>query len=933
MALKKINMKKEEKRLFLLDAMALIYRAYFALNRNPRINSKGMNTSAIFGFTNTLYDVLKNEKPTYLGVAFDSFAPTLRHEDFTDYKANREELPEDIALSIPYIKQIIEGFNIPIIEMEGYEADDIIGTLAKRAEKKGFTTYMMTPDKDFGQLVSENIFLYKPSYRGSGVDVLGVEEICEKFGIRYPEQVIDLLGLWGDTSDNIPGVPGVGQKTASKLLQDFDSVEDLIKNQDKIEKENLRKKIVENAEQARMSRQLATIITDVPVDFEPDKLKISAPDVKKLKELFDELEFKAFARRFFGDMNQGSGQQPDLFSGLSQEEQDYAAPADSYKTIENTEHQYHLADSQEKRKKLIDELKAAGEFCFDTETTGLNVPSEELIGLSFAVKPAEATYVPLPEDEKECRKLLKEFNPVFTNDKILKIGQNLKFDNSMLKWYDIEVKGPFFDTMLAHYLIEPEQRHNMDYLAETYLNYRPVSYESLAGKKGKNQKTLKQIDPQKLKDYAAEDADITLQLKRVFAPLLKENNVEKLFNEIEIPLIQVLADMEAAGVKLDTDAVQEISQKLSEDVRRLEDKIYEQAGEKFNIASTRKLGQILFEKIKVTDKPKLTKTKQYSTSEDVLRKLKDKHPIIGDILDWRQITKLKNTYVDTLPDLINPTTGRIHTSFNQTVTATGRLSSTNPNLQNIPIRTERGREIRKAFVPRDDRHILLAADYSQIELRIMAELSGDENLLEAFKNGQDIHAATASKIYGVSLEEVTKDMRRKAKTANFGIIYGISAFGLSERLEIPRKEAAEIINTYFEQYPAVKKYMDNNIAFAQEHGYVETIMKRRRYLKDIYSNNSVVRAVAERNAINAPIQGSSADMIKIAMINIFEEFKKQDLKSRMILQVHDELVFDVVKEELDTIRQIAEDKMKNAINLQVPIIVEMDTGSNWLEAH
>jgi len=926
-------MSKDNKRLFLLDAMALIYRAYFALSRNPRINSKGMNTSAILGFTNTLYDVLKNENPTYLGVAFDSFAPTVRHEDFTDYKANREELPEDIAQSLPYIRQIIEGFNIPIIAKEGYEADDIIGTLAKEAEKQNFTTYMMTSDKDFGQLVSDKIYLYKPSYRGSGVEILGEKEVCEKYGVRYPEQIIDLLGLWGDTSDNIPGVPGVGQKTASKLLQDFDTVEDLIQNPEKIDKESIRKKIEENAEQARMSRQLARIITDAPVDFEPEKLKISAPDVQKLKELFDELEFKAFARRFFGDINEKQDKQPDLFSGLQDEQVEQVKQQDEYNTLENTDHKYELADTKEKRAELIKKLEKAKEFCFDTETTGLDVTREEIIGVSFSMKPGEATFVPLPEEEQQCRDILQEFKPVFTIDNIMKIGQNLKFDNSMLKWYGIEVVGPFFDTMLAHYLIEPEQRHNMDYLAETLLNYKPVSFESLAGKKGKKQKTLKQVDPDKLKDYAAEDADITLQLKHVLEPRLKDNNVIKLFSDIEIPLIEVLAEMEAAGVKLDKEAVSEISQKLAKDLQDIQEKIYEQAGEQFNIASTRTLGQILFEKLKVTDKPRLTKTKQYSTSEDYLRKLKDKHPIIGDILEWRQVAKLKNTYVDTLPDLINPKTGRVHTSFNQTVTATGRLSSTNPNLQNIPIRTERGREIRKAFVPRDENHVLLAADYSQIELRIMAELSGDKNLLDAFKKGEDIHASTASRIYGIPMEEVTKDMRRKAKTANFGIIYGISAFGLSERLEIPRKEAANIINTYFEQYPAVKKYMDDSIAFAQEHGYVETIMKRRRYLKDIYSNNSVVRGVAERNAINAPIQGSSADMIKIAMINIFDEFKKQNIKTRMILQVHDELVFDALKEELDQVKTIVEDKMKNAMKLSVPILVEMDTGNDWLEAH
>lgn len=926
-------MSKDEKRLFLLDAMALIYRAYFALNRNPRINSKGLNTSAILGFTNTLYDVLKNENPTYIGVAFDSYAPTLRHGDYADYKANREDLPEDIALSIPYIKEIIKGFNIPIIEKEGYEADDIIGTLAKRAEQEGFKTYMMTPDKDFGQLVSDNIFMYKPSYKGSGVNILGIEEVKKKFNLRFPEQVIDMLGLWGDSSDNIPGVPGIGEKTASQLLQQFDNLEEMIAHPEKIEKERLRKKIEEHAEQAKMSKQLATIIVDAPVDFEPEQLQMSEPDITKLKSIFDDLEFKNFTQRLFGDVKKSGGEQPDLFSGLDKEEVKEATEQTDIKTLENTSHDYQLTDTKEKRQKLIKKLLKADEFCFDTETTGLDVTSDELIGIAFASEKGKAFYVPLPQKREEAQEILQEFEEVFSHPKILKTGQNLKFDNSILKWYHTEVKGPYFDTMLAHYLIEPEQRHSMDYLAETYLKYKPVSYESLTGKKGKNQKTLKQVDPQKLKDYAAEDADITLQLKKVFEPLLKQNNVMNLYQDIELPLVEVLADMEAAGVKLNTNAIEEISGKLAEDIAQIQQKIYDQAGEEFNIGSPKQLGVVLYEKIKVTDKPKLTKTKQYSTSEDVLRKMADKHPVIRDILEYRQLTKLKSTYVDALPGLINPKTGRIHTSYNQTVTATGRLSSTNPNLQNIPIRTERGREIRKAFVPRDENHVLLAADYSQIELRIMASLSGDENLIEAFNNGLDIHAATASRIYGVELEKVTRDMRRKAKTANFGIIYGISAFGLSERLEIPRKEAGEIIKTYFEQYPAVKQYMDESINFAKEHGYVETLMKRRRYLRDIHSGNSVVRGVAERNAINAPIQGSSADMIKIAMIRIYETLKQRELKSKMILQVHDELVFDVPTDEVEAISKMVEEKMKNAMELKVPVVVDLNTGNNWLEAH
>lgn len=923
-------MSTSKQKLFLLDAMALIYRAYFALNRNPRINSKGLNTSAILGFTNTLFDVLKNENPEYIGVAFDMHAPTLRHESFAEYKANREEIPEDIAKSIPIIKEIIKGFNIPILEKAGYEADDLIGTLAKKAEKEGFVTYMMTPDKDYGQLVSENIFMYRPSYRGSGVDILGIEEINEKFNIRFPEQVIDLLGLWGDASDNIPGVPGIGEKTASTLLQQFDTLEEMIENPEKIEKERIRKKIIDHTEQAKMSKQLATIILDAPVDFDAEALKRSEPDITILTALFDELEFRTMAKRMFGDMQKPKPTQPDLFSGF---EVETTKEVSSHHTIENTTHQYHLIDTPEKRKQLIEKLAATDAFCYDTETTGLQTTTDELIGIAFAITKGEAYYVNLPQNVVEAKSIVQEFKAVFENDSSLKIGQNLKFDNSIMKWYDVQVAEPFFDTMLAHYLIEPEQKHSLDYLAETYLHYKTISYESLVGKKGKNQKTLRNVDIEKVVEYAAEDADITLQLKEILEPLLKESNVERLYQDIEIPLIDVLSEMEANGVKLNTEAIKEISGKLAEDIIALKQKIYAQAGEEFNISSPKQLGVILYEKIKVTDKPKLTKTKQYSTSEEVLRKLASRSPIIADVLEYRQLTKLKSTYVDALPDLISTATNRIHTSYNQMVTATGRLSSTNPNLQNIPIRTERGREIRKAFVPRDENHMLLAADYSQIELRIMAALSGDEGLIEAFRKGLDIHTATAAKINHVPVEEVDSDMRRKAKTANFGIIYGISAFGLSERLNIARKEASELIKTYFEQYPMVKKYMDESVAFAKEHGYVETIMKRRRYLRDIQSGNAVVRGVAERNAINAPIQGSSADMIKIAMINIHRAIKNQNLKSKMILQVHDELVFDTPQEEVEQLTKLVVGEMKNAMELTVPIVVDHNTGTNWLEAH
>lgn len=920
-------------KLFLLDAMALIYRAFFALNKNPRISSKGLNTSAILGFTNTLYEVLKKEKPAYIGVAFDSMAPTQRHIDFTDYKANREKMPDDLAASIPYIKQIIEAFRIPILIMDGYEADDIIGTLAKQAEKDGFVTYMMTPDKDFGQLVSDHIYMYKPAKSGEDAQIWGPKEVCERYGISKPEQMIDILGLWGDASDNIPGVPGIGEKTAAKLISEYGSIEKLLESTADLkgkQKENL-----ENfADQARQSRQLATIITDVPIAFEAEKLKLESPDMEKLQELFEELEFRTFTRRMMQDAQQqaAADKQDDLFSQLDPDELS-AMQSDEKQTIETVAHDYVLVQKIDDLKQLAQELSKQKSFCFDTETTAVDAHNAELVGLSFAIKPHHAWYVPMPENYHECQQKLEVFREVFENEKTEKTGQNLKYDISVLRWYDIEVKGPLFDTMIAHYLIEPDQRHNMNVLAETYLNYSPVSIESLIGKKGKNQGSMRDVAPEKVKEYAAEDADITLQLRQKLEPELEKQGVRRIFDEIEMPLVRVLAAMEAEGVKVDGDNLQQISELMGKEILELEKTIYDAAGKQFNIASPKQLGEVLFDHLGLQHKAKKTKTGQYATSEDVLSKIQKAHPIIPMILDYRSLTKLKSTYIDSLPTLINPRDGRIHTSYNQAVAATGRLSSNNPNLQNIPIRTDRGREIRKAFVPRNKDFTLLAADYSQIELRIIAHLSKDEGMMEAFKKGLDIHTATASRVYGVDLEDVTKEMRRNAKTVNFGIIYGISAFGLSERLDIPRGEAADIIKSYFEQYPGIKAYMNDQIAFARKNGYVETMLGRRRYLRDINVSNSVVRGFAERNAINAPIQGSSADMIKLAMIRIQQELEKKKLQSKMILQVHDELVFDALKSELDVLRPLIEEAMKNALPLDVPLEVEMNTGNNWLEAH
>ncbi|MBU2650907.1 MAG: DNA polymerase I [Bacteroidetes bacterium] len=921
----------ENKKLFLLDAMALIYRAYFALNKNPRISSKGQNTSAILGFANSLYDVLKNENPTHIGVAFDTFAPTVRTAEFTEYKANREAMPEDIASALPYIDKLIQGFNIPILAVDGYEADDVIGTLAKKAEAAGFQVYMVTPDKDFGQLVSENIRMYKPPRMGNKAEILGVKEICEKYGIERPEQFIDILGLWGDASDNIPGVPNVGEKTAIKLVKEFGSVEELLRNTGRLSGK-LKENVEQYAEQALISKQLATIILDVPVEFDEKSLKRKDPDAKALKALFEELEFRTFASRLFTDLRieaESRAGQADLFSDLSPEESGLES---SFTGIRDTKHRYILVEKPEERQTLLGELKYSGGFCFDTESTGLDVYRAELVGISFCMQPGTAYFLILPEEKDEVLRILEEYKPLFEDSEIEKTGQNLKYDISLLKQYGVETRGFLFDTMLAHYLIEPDLRHNMNFMAETYLGYRPVPIEELIGKKGKGQSSMREVERSLLRDYACEDADITLQLRNVFEPMLQTSGAMKLFREVEVPLIPVLADMEAEGVRLDTAALNEFSGELQKEIEATEYQIYELAGSSFNISSPKQLGEILFDRLNIADNPKKTKTKQYSTGEEILSKLVTRHPIVQLILDYRSLTKLKSTYVDTLPSMTDEN-GRIHTSFNQAVAATGRLSSNNPNLQNIPIRTEKGREIRKAFVPRDENHVLLAADYSQIELRIIAELSGDTAMMETFQRGEDIHTATAARVYGVSLSEVTQEMRRNAKTVNFGIVYGISAFGLSERLAIPRREAGDIIDQYFRKYPGIKNYMNDTIAFARENGYVSTILGRRRYLRDINSNNATVRGFAERNAINAPIQGSSADMIKIAMIRIHQAIQDEKLQARMILQVHDELVFDTPLGEVERVTELTERLMKTAIPMKVPVEVEINTGRNWLEAH
>lgn len=932
-------------KLFLLDAFALIYRAHFALSKSPRFTSNGLNTSAIMGFTNTLLEVLKKEKPTHIAVVFDTAAPTERHTTFSAYKAHRQAMPEDIAAAIPYIKRLIEGFNIPIIFSDGYEADDVIGTLAKKAEKEGFTVYCMTPDKDFAQLVSENIFIYKPARMGNGMEILGVKEVLEKWEVAEVTQVIDILGLWGDAVDNIPGIPGVGEKTAKQLTRQYGSIENIIANSHEL-KGKMRENVENFAEQGLVSKKLATILLDVPIDLDEQALRIEEPNRAILEQLFAELEFRTIGKRVFGeeytitDFKPAKGTQMDLFSNHSAEpqtEETLTKPAinviETSKNIANTPHIYHLVNTLAEIEKLAKHLSQQRAFCFDVETTCIDANNCELVGISFAIMPGEAWYVPMPADQQESNARVQLFKSLLENERIVKIAQNIKYDMLVLTWYGVQVRGELFDTMLAHYLLNPDGRHNMDLLSETFLGYSPLSITSLIGPKGKKQGNMRDVELDKIKEYAAEDADITLQLKKVFEPMLKEAGADKLAREIENPLVYVLSEMEYEGVKIDQQALNDYSIVLNEEIKALEKNIYEKAGVKFNIASPKQLGDVLFDKLQLDPKAKKTKTGQYQTGEDVLLGLANKSDIVQNILDFRQLQKLKSTYVDALPLMINKKTGRVHTSYNQAVAATGRLSSNNPNLQNIPIRSDRGREVRKAFIPRDENHVLLSADYSQIELRLIAEISGDETMIDAFKQNLDIHTATAAKVYGVPLEEVTAAQRRNAKAVNFGIIYGQSPFGLSQSLGIPRREATAMIESYFTQYPKIKQYMSDTIRFAQEKGYVETIMGRRRYLRDINSANATIRGFAERNAINAPIQGSAADMIKIAMIRIHQDIKDQKLQAKMTMQVHDELVFDVPKSEVDILKKIVQDRMQHAIKINVPIVVETGVGNNWLEAH
>lgn len=921
-------------KLFLIDAYALIYRSYYAFIKNPRINSKGVNTSAIFGFINTLEDVLKREQPTHIAVAFDPKGPTFRHEAFEQYKAQREETPEVIRQSVPVIKEVIQAYHIPILEVPYYEADDVIGTVAKQAAANGFEVYMMTPDKDYGQLVADHIYMYRPKF-GGDYEVLGVSEVLEKYQLQSTEQVIDLLGLMGDTADNIPGCPGVGEKTAQKMLAEFGSIENLLANTDKL-KGAQKKKVEENVEQIRFSKFLATIKTDVPITFDAELCKRVAPDEDRLVELYTELEFKTFINRLKGESSVvSSSKEPkaavqyDLFATEPVVESEVSSLAD----INTMPHSYYLADTAEKQIALCEQLLQEKSFAFDTETEGLDPLTAGLVGMSFAIREQEAWYVPVPANREEATDIVFRLAPALQHPEIEKVGQNIKFDILALRKYGVRVKGPLFDTMLAHYLLNPELRHGMDYLAETYLKYKTVPIEDLIGPKGKKQASMRTVPIEQIKEYAAEDADVTLRLKHYFAPLLKQEGLESLFFEMEMPLIYVLAEMEATGVKLDTNALKQSSEVLSQQLTALEESIYDLAGQSFNINSTKQVGEILFDKLKLDEKAKKTKTGGYSTSEEVLEKIRGKHPIVDKLLEYRGIKKLLSTYIDALPALIHPETGKIHTSFNQAVTATGRLSSTNPNLQNIPVRDELGREIRKAFIADDDDCIFFSADYSQIELRLMAHLSNDPHMVEAFCSGADIHAATAAKIYGIPVEEVTSDMRRKAKTANFGIIYGISVFGLAERLSIPRAESKELIDGYFQTYPRIKEYMEESIRVAKEKGYVETLFKRKRFLPDINSHNAIVRGYAERNAINAPIQGSAADIIKLAMIRIHQRFEAEHLKSRMILQVHDELNFNVRKEEFDRVKEIVLGCMEHVLQLRVPLIADCGEGKNWLEAH
>ena len=945
-----------QKRLFLLDAYALIFRGYYALIKNPRVNSKGQDTSAIMGFVNSLFDVIKREKPDHLAVAFDKGGSSERVEMYEDYKANRDETPEAIRIAVPIIQEILKAMHVPCIEIEGVEADDLIGTLAKQAEKEDYQVFMVTPDKDYAQLVSENIFMYKPARMGNGIEIWGIPEVQKRFEVERPEQVIDYLGMMGDASDNIPGLPGVGDKTAKKFIKQYGGLEGLLENTDQL-KGKMKEKVIENAELGRLSRKLATIMTDCDVKFDAEQYELSQPDADKVQEIFDELEFRRlkdqFIKIFSGEAdsdtgaavsgtetakklvssaekaaNAGAGQY-NLFGG----DEPAIEERNTRKTIKDTEHFYQSVAPGMAMNLFIKNLMKQTSVCFDTETTDLDPLQAELVGIAFSWEKTKGFYVPFPSEKEEVQKLIEALRPFFEAEEIEKIGQNLKYDIKVLAKYDVEVKGKLFDTMIAHYLINPDMRHNMDVLAETYLNYTPVSIEELIGKKGKNQKSMADVPVDQQTEYAVEDADVTLQLKEHFQKELGEANTQKLFDEIEIPLVQVLADMELEGINLDQEFLGSLSEALNNDIASLEKSIYEEAGEEFNIGSPKQLGEILFDKLKLVDKPKKTRTGQYSTAEDVLSYLAPDHEIVQHVLDYRGLSKLKSTYVDALPAQVNAKTGRVHTDYMQTVAATGRLSSNNPNLQNIPIRTERGRQVRKAFVPRNEDYVLLAADYSQIELRIIAALSQEETMMKAFQEGEDIHASTAAKVFNVPIDEVTREQRSNAKTVNFGIIYGVSAFGLSNQTDLTRSESKELIDTYYKTYPKLRNYMSEQVDFARENGYVSTVLGRRRYLKDINSSNAVVRGAAERNAVNAPIQGSAADIIKIAMIKIHQKIKDKDLKTKMLLQVHDELVFDVYKSELEEVQELIKSEMEHAFKLDVPLDVEVGLGDNWLDAH
>ena len=921
-------------KLFLLDAYALIYRAYYAFIKNPRINSKGFNTSAILGFVNTLEEVLRNENPSHIGIAFDPAGPTFRHEAYEQYKAQREATPEAIKLSVPIIKEIIHAYHIPILEVKGYEADDVIGTLATEAGKKGIKTYMMTPDKDYGQLVTENVFMYRPKYGDKEFEVLGVPEVTDKFKIENTSQVIDMLGLMGDAADNIPGCPGVGEKTAQKLISQFGSIENLLENTNQL-KGAIKTKVETNREQIAFSKFLATIKIDVPIELNMEELKREEPDEDTLRKIFEDLEFRTLIDRILKNEKKAapkmSSTEPDLFALFTDDSTD-ASKNSNLTALSESNFDYQLLDNESKIDDFLRIILTKDIFSLDTETTGTDPITAELVGMSFSYAENQAFYIPVPKEREKVLNIVNKLKPLFENEKSLKVGQNIKYDMLVLENYGVQVKGPLFDTMIAHYVLQPELHHNMDYLAEVYLKYQTIPIEDLIGPKGKNQRNMRDLSPVDIYKYACEDADITLKLKNILEKELEENGVKSLFEEIEMPLVPVLAYMERNGVRIDTEALKETSKHFTERMQAIEEEVHEMAGSDFNIASPKQVGEVLFDKLKIVEKAKKTKTGQYVTSEEVLESLRGKHEIVGKILEHRGLKKLLGTYIDALPLLVNPKTDRIHTSFNQTVTATGRLSSSNPNIQNIPIRNEDGKEIRKAFIP-DDGCEFFSADYSQIELRIMAHLSGDPHMVAAFSGGQDIHAATAAKIYKEDIADVTREQRSKAKTANFGIIYGISVFGLAERLNVDRKEAKELIDGYFENYPHVKEYMDKSIQVAREQGYIETIFKRKRYLPDINSRNAVVRGYAERNAINAPIQGSAADIIKVAMIRIYERFKKEGIKSKMILQVHDELNFSVLPEEKEKVQQIVISEMEGAYKMKVPLVADCGWGQNWLAAH